>query len=785
MSSSLQAQRRLSQVWATGLIAGSFLAFIYLLTYSGAPHNPDDWYFLDGAQAFLNGDLADLQHHGWLFSVLEAPFLAISALIPGLGAFQFASLLNTITTAMTAALIVVFLDDLRIKRSLSVLTAMVYGLGTLAWPYSHYLFREPTAAFFLLLTFWLFWQFYHKKSIGALLLGVIILIATLQIKKTIVAFAPFFFALIVWRILDVVIHSHRFTWPAMTGVWRRMRVLSPFQRVLLFSSAAVALFAAIFGAAFVAPSFIPHYLRHGPNLSAFLALLVSPGWGLLLYAPVLWVAILGIPDFSREYGGLAFVVTGGVLFYILAATTNPFWWGYWSYGPRQLLPLIPLMMLSFPWGWQRLRQWRGGKFIAFLLIGASVIIQLIGVFSPFNEYIRTVLLPQNLTGPGIAWNMQQWPVKGLLHSLTPAHIDIAWLRAGDGVHIAMQWSAILPIVVGIIVTFWMLWQIVRHNPAGVLRRHPLMMAALLWGMWFLVATLAVHTVYADDRYRADMGYMSAANKIKSHSKDGDVVIADLWTEELNAPTVALINYCQGSCPKRIDLIRENLTTREENWQTAHMADLNHAQRVWLVLTRVPEGDPNSIVERWLNDVGYLESCEWTGPQVRLCLYTLPSSDVLMTLQEPIRFDTHIQLVAANVQRTPAGSQNQVVPGDSLQISLRWQTDAPLTQDLMLSTQLLGPDGRLVRAIDAKPGNGFRPTTSWQPGEVISDHRSLTIPEDARPGQYTLLVILYDAASGQRLPVYLPDGKKADAFPLFTFSVDSPSTSHNFCLRRPT
>ena len=48
---------------------------------------------------------------------------------------------------------------------------------------------------------------------------------------------------------------------------------------------------------------------------------------------------------------------------------------------------------------------------------------------------------------------------------------------------------------------------------------------------------------------------------------------DLWTEKLTGPAEAMLNYCQGHCPPRLDLTREALVDREEDWQRERLADL--------------------------------------------------------------------------------------------------------------------------------------------------------------------------------------------------------------------
>lgn len=85
----------------------------------------------------------------------------------------------------------------------------------------------------------------------------------------------------------------------------------------------------------------------GPHVGRVLALLFSPWRGLLLAAPVLWLAPLGWlalwrrDERRRELALFAALVTGFLLF---NASFNG-WHGGWSYAPRYLIPMLPFLAL--------------------------------------------------------------------------------------------------------------------------------------------------------------------------------------------------------------------------------------------------------------------------------------------------------------------------------------------------------------------------------------------------------------------------------------------------------
>jgi hypothetical protein len=86
------------------------------------------------------------------------------------------------------------------------------------------------------------------------------------------------------------------------------------------------------------------------------------------------------------------------------------------------------------------------------------------------------------------------------------------------------------------------------------------------------------------------------------------------------------------------------------------------------------------------------------------------------------------------------------------LALYWQSTAPLPTDYTVFTQLLGPDGQVYAQWDNPPQAGRYPTTAWAKNDTVVDRYTLTLREGAPPGDYRLLVGMYDPVTGQRLPV---------------------------------
>jgi 4-amino-4-deoxy-L-arabinose transferase-like glycosyltransferase len=102
------------------------------------------------------------------------------------------------------------------------------------------------------------------------------------------------------------------------------------------------------------------------------------------------------------------------------------------------------------------------------------------------------------------------------------------------------------------------------------------------------------------------------------------------------------------------------------------------------------------------------------------------------------------------------------PGDEPALRLCWQ---PLKQDarpLMVLTQIVGTENRVVATRRTLPGLGTYPTSVWQPDAIFCDVVRLPLPADASaPAVYQVEVALIDAHTRERLPAFAPDGSPLD------------------------
>lgn len=187
--------------------------------------------------------------------------------------------------------------------------------------------------------------------------------------------------------------------PVLAGVWHRFGL----GRMALFSLgpvAALGLWVAknlwIYGEPLV--TFQPY--QFGDPLAGAVGLLLDARHGLLPFAPILAVALLGAIWRPSLRGGRPHVETLSLIAFLsvfaLTACWN-MWWGGSCYGPRLIVPVIPALAISLVAVWRRVRSRAAGRNAFVLLAGSGFAIQWLAATDPFQAFWE-VAIPDLLTG---------------------------------------------------------------------------------------------------------------------------------------------------------------------------------------------------------------------------------------------------------------------------------------------------------------------------------------------------------------------------------------------------
>jgi hypothetical protein len=244
-------------------------------------------------------------------------------------------------------------------------TALAIGFGTLVWPYAKFGFNAPLATLCVLFGTYGVWTGTRLNRSAMLVLGGVGLGGALLVKHEL--------ALVCLPIAVWIIVESRFDWRLVL----KRGVLSGFP-VVAAGLVTLAYDYARFGNVLDTGYLRDETLAVGSFWAGFVGLLFSPGRSVFVYSPVLLAGVSTLVVFRRQDRSTMWLLMGEffVILCFYASLVN--WDAERSYGPRYLLPVIPLLVLPLAGCRTRTR-------LASAVIIASVLIQLPGVLVDFSK----------------------------------------------------------------------------------------------------------------------------------------------------------------------------------------------------------------------------------------------------------------------------------------------------------------------------------------------------------------------------------------------------------------
>ncbi len=371
--------------------------------------------------------------------------------------------------------------------------------------------------------------------------------------------------------------------------------------------------------------------------------------------------------------------------------------------------------------------------------------------------------------PAVWFDLAQRTLRAYSASITlPSNLTwISWLVVGLAVLGALtlwryrspqRYLAVLPVIIvlGVISFAWGMNPIVpffyeRYLMVGT-PAFLLLVSAGIWGMirlhrvsgivalllFLSVAGTSLSHQWFDPAFLKG-SYGRLMSDIEQRSLAGDLVL-------LNNPlqqSLADIYLPEQLSSKMLD--RAQLLSTEETGDYIKATTAGY-DRVWLVEYGNPAAyDPSHRVLQWLGQNGsraYYANYINSGP-----IYLFILGDATDGDQRKVgaNFNDEISLTTA---RLPASIRS----GEPLLLELLWQAQVALDRDYTVFTHLLDGEGLLVAQTDGQPGGGARPTSGWQPGEVVTDKYAILVPDTLTPGVYQVRVGMYLWPELTRVPV---------------------------------
>ncbi len=754
---------------ALSVVLFILLASVYLITYTGYPESGDSLQVYDALTSVVRyGDLL-LDQSAWQFRPLAyeidparplplitvitepmqmiaaAPLYLAARITPGVGMVHAVWLLNVLVGASLGVVFYWYALLLGHSDRAALAGALALGLATAIWVYSRSFFREPLLALCLLLASLLLERLRaaHYRSLWLVLGAALALVAALLTKASAALAIP---ALIILAAPAL----RAFHWRAMLLIGGGLALLAGLF-LLLGPGGLDAAFSGRYDLLARLTGLDTAYF--GTALSAYL---VSPGGSIWGTSPVVLLALPGLIAClragQRRYP-LFVVVLAASLIGGYALLNGANWFGGLSWPPRFLVPLLPFLMLATLPVWERLlsrpisRWW----LVAAPLLACSVVIQFVGASLDWPRFLDVV--------PGEAAGLLDW---------APGLYDPAWFR---WVRLPGLWAqGLFDSAWQLAGLAWMTWALIALSLAAA--------AALIWllraerrrqvwsagGLALALATLTLLGLQAlyrqDERYRAyDETLFAMLPVIEAQTAAGDIVLLDgpefapffmNYDKRAGGGRVVALPFQPGEQPSPEQPPRvvsdnpDDLIAFETRPLLSVLA--GHHERLWLLVNGGPDlWYSRRPVERYMSAHYYPVRTESTGPITRLIEYDTtqaPAPFAFFDADLPLGLRFGDALHAAGFY-LPEGST--IRAGGVLPVSLQWMTDAALTPNYTAVLFLRSADGGPVAQSDAQPGGGFAPTSTWQPGARVWDHRGLRVPESTPPGDYQLWLKVYDFA----------------------------------------
>ena len=229
------------------------------------------------------------------------------------------------------------------QQKTSIFMGLLLGLSTILWPYSQTSLNVIPATFFTLLGFFFFVKFTKEhNSRNILFCGVSIGFAYLVRMDAML----FIFPIILFLIYNLKNKNSKlksifaYLIPIMSSFLIQKTI-----DYIRFGSSYVTETINVVGTK-TDTSQIPNLLGHNyPLFIGGFGLLLSPGLGLLIFAPIFFLIFLSFPDFYKNHKQECILILIIVSLFLVFFGTSFRWHGLIGWSARYILVIVPLLLL--------------------------------------------------------------------------------------------------------------------------------------------------------------------------------------------------------------------------------------------------------------------------------------------------------------------------------------------------------------------------------------------------------------------------------------------------------
>ncbi len=314
----------------------------------------------------------------------------------------FVGLLNPLLTALTCVILFKTCVALGYRYRVSLALTILFGLGTIAWPYSRGFTREPLLTLLTLLSFYAVYRFQKSQDLRWLLAA--------GAAAGYLTFSKFIHAMVIPFLL-IYVAVVVFQAGRRAHLDRRQTTIEIAKGLGLFLAPAFLLltlqsiyawlrfgtfFAGIAGTKNSPLDWILYLLPQSHPATAIAGLLILPDKSIFIYSPPVVLFLVAWFKWFKSKTQEAILLLALLLIEFVAVISRPDWDGGSWWGPRYLVQVTPFLIL--PLGvllessHRAVRRLWEIVFAIFFAMGLFV--QILGAFSDDREYL-------DITGKGI------------------------------------------------------------------------------------------------------------------------------------------------------------------------------------------------------------------------------------------------------------------------------------------------------------------------------------------------------------------------------------------------
>jgi len=244
----------------------------------------------------------------------------------------FTVLTNALVAALCCLMFWSFLRRFGLSRRGALWAACLLGLATPMWVYSRDFFAEPLFTACLLGTLYLATDAGRGRTPGRLVFAGLVTSLGILTRVSFVPIAAIVAAYITLSSGDARVGARRAAWYAAACIPGLVAVAA--LNLWRFGGIFLTGYHTAFDRGFSVPV-----------AKGLLWNIASPYRGILFYAPAVVIFALGIRDFVRRHRGEAWLMISIIAYVFILYSKWWAWHGGWCWGPRFLIPIVPLLLL--------------------------------------------------------------------------------------------------------------------------------------------------------------------------------------------------------------------------------------------------------------------------------------------------------------------------------------------------------------------------------------------------------------------------------------------------------